>query len=133
MKFQLDSEGAVLAPAEIEGDFRPFVGDEWQNDELAPGDFEIPAAVGVGIPLGVSSAAREGFAGNADDVVVKIMERIAETPFKRAVRVARQIPFRRDGVVGIFQPPDGIYLVIEMNGRNVWGRGTSVQLYRIEY
>ena len=113
----------MFAPAKIEGDFRPFVGDEWQDDELALGDLEIPAAMRVGIPLRVSSAARKGLIGYANYVMVKIVKRIAEMPFKGAVMVTRQIPFRRDRVVGIFQPPEGVELVVEMDGRNGWGRG----------
>ena len=98
----------MFSPAEIEGDLVSFVGDEGQNGQLPSGDFEIPAPVGIGIALGIPSAAREWFVGHADDVVVEVVQGIAKTPFKRTVRVAGQIPFRRHGIVSIFEPPDGI-------------------------
>ena len=117
MKSHFRAKRAVLAPAQIESDPVPFIRNERQQREFAPGQFKIPTAVRIGISFGIKAAAHKIFVRHADDIEIEIVERIAEMPFRDAVFVAGQIPRGRHRLVGILQPPDGIKLVVEMDSR----------------
>lgn len=112
---ELDAETALTAPAEIKFKLAALIRNVWQQNYPAPRDGKIPAAVRVRHFFGIPAAPHELLVGDADDVKIEIVEWIAQIPFQRAMAVARQIPGGRDGVVGIFQPPDGIQLVVEMD------------------
>src|ERR1035437_5718531 len=114
---ELYPEIAARVPAEVKFKLAVLVTSEWQENNFPPRDREIPTAVGIRDDIGIAPAAHGFFVGDANDVKSKIMERIAEIPFRDAVRVGGQIPCGRHRLVGSFQPPDGIELVVEMDFR----------------
>ena len=118
-KIQFDSEIAALAPAEVKVEPAMLAGKERQHSQFAPGHREIPAAVRVGIPLRISAAADECFVPDADDVMIKIVEWIAEMPQKKPAFGIRPIPRGRLRIVNVPKPPDRIELVVKMDFRQI--------------
>jgi len=109
----------MFAPTEIKSDPAPFIREKRQRHDPATHHFKIPAAVRIGIPSRMTAAAADIFVGHSNDVEIEIVKRIAESPLDCPVRVVWQIPCRRHGVVGIFEPPNRIELVVEMDLRQI--------------
>ena len=113
------TERPVFPPAKIKRDPASFIRDERQQHDFASRQFKIPAAMRIGIPFRVTAAADKIFIRHADDIEIKIVERIAKSPFQSPVRIVGPIPRRRNGIVRIFQPPDRVEFVVEMDFRQV--------------
>jgi hypothetical protein len=107
----------MLAPAEIKIEFLSFIRNERQQRQPAPRNLKIPAAMRIGVAFGIMAAADKILVRNPDDIKTKVVEGIAETPFQHAMLVARQILGWRHGFIGIFQPPDRVQLVVEVDFR----------------
>ena len=118
-EIHFDSEIAALAPAKVKVEPAALVGEEWQHGQLAPGHRKIPTAIRAGIPLRIFAAADEFPVRNADDVVIEIVERIAEMPQKNPVFGIRPKPGWRNRIIHVPEPPDRIELVVKMNFRQV--------------
>jgi hypothetical protein len=67
--------------------------------------------VRTGISVRISAAPHEFLVGNPDDVIIKVVERIATVPFQFPVLVLRLVPCGRSRIVNIPKPPDRVELV----------------------
>lgn len=121
-EIQFGAEVAAFAPAEIEFEPVMLVVDERQIDNLPPGDGKVPAAVRVPDRGGIDTVPRCFLVRHADHIIGKVFKRIAHIPHERPATATRTIPGRRTRLIDVSEPPDGIYFVVEMDGRKVGAR-----------
>jgi hypothetical protein len=77
-----------------------------------PGHLKVPDAVRTGISLRIFAAPHEFLVGNPDDVIAKVVERIATVPYQFPVLVLRIVPCGRNRIFNVPKPPDQIELVV---------------------
>ena len=86
---------------------------------MTPGDGVIPAAAWVGNLGRIFTTAHRLLVADADDVIAEVRQRIAEMPGHIPEFGIGTIPVRRTRFVCISEPPDGIDLIVKMDGRQV--------------
>lgn len=69
----------------------------------------IPATIRICNPIRKTADACEGFVGDTDDVVVKIVEWVADVPRKFSATLTVAVRWGRDWIIGILKPPDWIH------------------------
>ena len=101
----------MFAPAEVEVKTAPLAGNERKQNQFAPGHLKVPAAVRTGISLRVFAAPHEFLVGNPDDVIIKVVERIATVPFQHPMLVIRLVPYGRNRIVTVLNHQTGLSLL----------------------
>src|SRR5258708_1621415 len=79
-KVGLDPEIAVFLPAKVELEPPALIREIRQQNDPAPGYREVPAAIRVGGFIWIPAAPHRFLVGDADDVKIKIVERVAAAP-----------------------------------------------------
>jgi hypothetical protein len=102
------AEIAAIAPADVEFEPTALIIDEGEPQGAIATDSPVPAAIWICNTIGIAAHTCEMFVSNADDIVVEIVERIAHVPQEFSAAFIFSVPRRRDGVIGVFEPPDRV-------------------------
>src|SRR5262249_6558807 len=99
---------AAVAPTAIELESVAVIIDEGEPQTFVFADGPVPTAVWIGLSIGKSTDPREMLITNADDILVEVVKWIAQGPHEFAATFSLSIAGRRDWIVRIFEPPEGI-------------------------
>lgn len=116
---EFDSEIPAITPAKIKIKLRLVIRNERQPDEFVSRRLEIPPAE-PGILVRKAPAAMEFFVRHADNIKIKIMQRVAEAPLQLSMFIVRLIPIRRLWVIAVFEPPHRIEFLVKMDLRRAF-------------
>ena len=107
-EIQFHAEIPTITPAEVEFEPAALIIYKWKAKSSIPTYRPIPAAIRICNLIGKASDPCEGLVSDPDDVMIEIMERIAQMPHEISAVFALTIGRWRNRIIGIFKPPDGI-------------------------
>ena len=110
-KVEFEPEVSALSPAAIKFEMAMVVIDKRQPQTFVAANRPIPTPIGIGDMPGETANPREGLVSDAHDIRGKVVTRIAQMPGELAAAFAGAVPIRRDGIVGVAEPPHRVELL----------------------